>query len=61
MDNSFDPQESDAQRPRTSLSGLQFFDGILNWLIGFIRLTDEEEMDAGIYLGDQHDKEWPVK
>ncbi len=57
MDNSFDPQESDAQRPRTSLSGLQFFDGILNWLIGFIRLTDEEEMDAGIYLGDQHDKE----
>ena len=44
-------------RWRFFLSGLQFFDCILNWLIGFIRLTDEEEMDAGIYLGDQHDKE----
>jgi hypothetical protein len=54
MDNSFSQQESDTQQPGAFLAGLQFFDGILNWLAGLIQLTEEEQTEAGIQLGDQH-------
>lgn len=30
------------------------FNTILQWLAGFIQLTEEEQKDAGIYLGHQH-------
>ena len=34
----------------------QIFDRILRWLAGFIHLTEEEQKDAGIYLGNQRDQ-----
>jgi len=53
MDNPFHRQGSDTQPPGGFSASLQIFDGILNWLAGFIQLTEEEQEDAGIYLGDQ--------
>jgi len=52
MDRSFRRQASDTQRSSSFLAGLQIFHGILNWLAGLIQLTEEEQEDAGIYLGD---------
>jgi hypothetical protein len=58
MDNSFQRQESDTQQKSGFLASLQIFDSILplmrhsvNWLAGLIKLTEEEQEDAGIYLG----------
>jgi len=63
MDNSFHRQDLDAQQKRNIFAGLQFFVSILpltwysiNWLAGFIKLTEEEQEDAGIYLGRLGDK-----
>ena len=58
MDNSFQQQEFDSQQKRGFSTGMQIFDSILshmrhslNWLAGFFQLTEEEQKDAGIYLG----------
>jgi hypothetical protein len=59
MDNSFHQQESNIQQPSGFLASLQIFDSILlafmrrsvNWLAGLIKLTEEEQEDAGVYLG----------
>jgi hypothetical protein len=51
MDNSFRRQGCETQQPGGFLAGLKIFDGILNWLAGLIRLTEEELEDAGIYFG----------
>ena len=56
MDNFFRRQGSNTQQPSSFFAGLQIFDGILNWLAGFIKLTEEEQKDAGIYIGDQRYK-----
>lgn len=56
MDNSFHRQGPDTQQPSGFLAGLQIFDSLLNWLAGLIKLTEEEQEDAGIYLGDQRYK-----
>ena len=56
MDNSFRRQGSDTQQSSGFLASLQIFDGILNWLAGLIQLTEEEQKDAGICLGDQRYK-----
>ena len=58
MDNSFRQQVSKNQQQTGSLlaASLQFFDGILNWLAGLFELTEEEQQDAGIYLGGQRDE-----
>ena len=42
-------------QPDSSSAGLRNFGSILKWLISFIRLTDEEKNDAGIYLNNQRD------
>jgi hypothetical protein len=56
MDNSFRQQGSDTRNPNGLLGRLQIVDGILKWLAGLIKLTEEEQTDAGIYIGDQrHD------
>ena len=52
MDNSFHRQETDTQRS----PGFQIINSILNWLADLIKLTDDERMDAGIYLGDERNK-----
>jgi hypothetical protein len=54
MDNSFYQQESDIQQPRSFLASLHIFDSILHWLAGLFQLTEEEQRNAGIYLGDQY-------
>jgi len=54
MDNFFRRRESDTQQVNGFFATtLQAFDRILKWLAGLIRLTEEEQEDAGIYLGDQ--------
>jgi hypothetical protein len=63
MDNSFHQQESNIQQPSGFLASLQIFDSILllmrrslNWLTGLLKLTEEEQEDAGVYLGHLGDK-----
>ncbi len=56
MDNSFDRQSSDRQQQSGLLASLQIFERILNWLAGLIRLTEDEQRDAGIYVGRQRDE-----
>jgi hypothetical protein len=58
MDNSFQQQESDTRQNNGFLAGLQIFDSLLpimrrsvNWLAGFFQLTEEEQENAGVYLG----------
>jgi hypothetical protein len=34
----------------------QFLNGLLKRLADFVQVTEEEQNDAGIYLGDQHDR-----
>jgi len=57
MDNSFHQQEPDRLKKRF-FAGLQIFESILplmwrsiNWLADFIKLTEEEQADAGLFLG----------
>jgi hypothetical protein len=45
---------SDARHPINFLARLPVFGGILVWLAGLIRLTEEEQQDAGICLGHEH-------
>lgn len=51
MDNSFRQHESDSLRLGGFSAVLQIFYGILQWLTSLIQLTEEEQDDAGIYLG----------
>jgi hypothetical protein len=44
------------EQPNTLLAILTLLAGIFGWFTGFFRLTDEEQRDAGIYLGDQRSK-----
>jgi len=58
MDNSsFQQQEFDTRQKSGFLAVLQIFDNILslmrhsaNWLAGILKLTEEEQEDAGVYL-----------
>ncbi len=52
MDGPFRRLGSRLQGPTALLSPLHAFGRILSWLAGLVRLTQEEEMEAGIYLGD---------
>ena len=59
MDNSsFHQQESNTQQPSGFLASLRIFDSILslmrhsvNWLSDLIQLTEEEQENAGVFLG----------
>jgi hypothetical protein len=51
MDSSFREQGSDTQEaPQSFLAGLRIFASLMHWLAGLIRLTEEEQEEAGIYL-----------
>ena len=51
MDSSFREQGSDTQKaPRSFLASLRIFASQLMRLAGLIRLTEEEQEEAGIYL-----------
>lgn len=56
MDNSIHKRESGAQHLKGFLASLQIFDGLLIWLAGLMKLTEEEQRDAGIYVDDQRYK-----
>ena len=59
MDNSFPQQGSDTQEQRRHLRGLQIFDRIADWLARLMQsmqLTEEEQKDAGIFLGEPRSK-----
>lgn len=56
MDNSFDQQRSETQKSGGFLVSLRIFKGILVWLTGLIQLTEEEQIEAGIFLGYKDDK-----
>ena len=56
MDNSIHEQELNTRDQKSFLAGLLILDGIMNWLVSLIKLTEEEQQDAGIYpgrLGDE--------
>jgi len=51
MDSSFREQGSGTPRtPKIFFAGLQILASLISWLAGLIRLTEEEQEDAGIYL-----------
>ena len=51
MDSSFREQGSDTQKAsRSFLASLRILASLINWLAGLIRLTEEEQEEAGIYL-----------
>ena len=59
MDNSFPQQGSDTQRRRGFLAGLQILDlleNLLARLAQLAQLTEEEQKDAGIFLGEPRSK-----
>jgi hypothetical protein len=53
MDKGFRQQGSEVQESGHSLD-MQFFDRSLKWLITLFLLTEEEQKNAGIYLGDPY-------
>ena len=58
MDNSVrGEQRSNTQQPNSFLvRGAMFFDRIETWLAGFFQMTQEEQNDAGVYIGDERDE-----
>ncbi len=56
MDNSIQEQESDTRDRQSLLAGPLIFNQITNWLLSLVKLTEEEQQNAGIYpgrLGDE--------
>ena len=52
MDSSFREQGSGTQQdPKRFLASLPILTSVIKWLAGLIKLTEEEQEDAGIYLG----------
>ncbi len=53
MDHSTREQEASGtqQDPKSFLVSLPILGGILQWLSSLTKLTEEEQEDAGIYLG----------
>ena len=54
MNKFFRLQGSNARQPSGIFANLQTFDRVLYWLVGFFQLTDEEQDDAGIYIGNSN-------
>jgi hypothetical protein len=40
------------RQPNGLSAGLQAFRSILHWIVRVIRVTPDEQRDAGIYVGD---------
>lgn len=59
MDHSFDQQEFVTQKPGNLSARRQIFDHTLHWLAGLVLLTEEEQREAGIFIGNYHDWEFP--
>ena len=51
MDNSIQEQGPDIQQdPINLLESLPILGNLIKWLVGLIKLTEEEQEEAGIYL-----------
>ena len=51
MDSSFREQGSGTQQnPKRFIASLPILDNIIKWMTSLIRLTEEEQEEAGIYL-----------
>ena len=51
MDSSFREQGSGTQQnPKRFIASLPILDNIIKWMASLIRLTEEEQEEAGIYL-----------
>ena len=51
MDSSFREQGSGTQHdPKRFLTSLPMLTSVIKWLAGLIKLTEEEQEEAGIYL-----------
>jgi len=50
----FRRQQTDRQHAGGAVTWLQFLGGLLKTLANFVRVTEDEQNDAGIYLRDQH-------
>lgn len=58
MDNSFDQHCSKTQQKKELLGSLlQIYYNIKSWLVASFVLTEEEKIDAGIYIGRLRDDE----
>ncbi len=55
MDNSILQHESDTRHPGGFSAIVKIFKSILNQVACLVQLTEEEQEDAGIYLGDKRD------
>ena len=53
MDNSFPRKGSDMQQPGSFLANLPLINGIFKWLASLIAPTEEEQENAGVYLGGE--------
>jgi hypothetical protein len=53
MDNSFHQKGFDTQQPISFLVRLPVVDGILKWLANQLVPTEEEQENAGVYLGGE--------
>jgi hypothetical protein len=53
MDNPLTQAGSGLQRSGGLLTSVRVFGRILDWLAALIRLTDEQQEEAGVYLGDR--------
>lgn len=53
MDISADKYNSNGNRPSPFLVVLHNLQDIVGWLIGFLTLTEEDRLKAGINFGDE--------
>jgi hypothetical protein len=53
MDNSFPQNKPDTQQPTSFLVRLPAVNNIFKWLASLIKPTDEEQENAGVYLGGE--------
>ncbi len=53
MNNSFQHDRYDAPEKSSVTGKLKSLDCVLNWLAGLFQLTEEEQEDAGVFLGSK--------
>lgn len=53
MDNSILQHEPDSRQPDGFLASVKIFNNMLNWLARLVQLTEDEQENAGIYLGEK--------
>lgn len=53
MDDSAPQQDSEKQQANRFWGALRILDRIEHWLTSIFEITEEEQSDAGVYLGNQ--------